>query len=211
MLDQEIARLENLLQSFLAFARPAKLERREIDLRTIVSQTVTLLAARAARRKIVVEYCPPALPVSLSADEAQLRQVTLNLLLNSLDAVPDAGTIWIEVGFRGVLPGNDLEDPPVRMAYLSVADNGRGVPPEARERIFEPFFSTKETGLGLGLAICQRIVELHDGSISATSRLGGGTIFTVMLPLKSGAAVEATPASAPENQLALAAEHLRNA
>ncbi len=203
VLDQEIARLENLLQSFLTFARPAKLERREIDLRTIVSQTITLLAARAARRKIAVDYRPPTAAVLLNADEAQLRQVTLNLLLNALDAVADAGKIWIEVGFRGVVPPGELDEPPARMAFLSVADNGRGVPAEARERIFEPFFSTKETGLGLGLAICQRIVELHDGSISATNRLGGGTIFTVLLPLKSDAPIDAAPLPQPMNQLAL--------
>jgi two-component system sensor histidine kinase HydH len=207
VLDQEIARLENLLQSFLTFARPAKLERREIDLRTIVSQTVTLLAARAARRKIVVDYRPPTESVLLSADEAQLRQVALNLLLNALDAIADAGKLWIEVGFRGVLPSGELDAPAVRMAYLSVADNGRGVSPEARERIFEPFFSTKETGLGLGLAICQRIVELHDGAISATNRLGGGTIFTVLLPLKSGSATAAARLPEPAPELAMSAIH----
>ncbi len=98
VLDEEMTRLQNLLQSFLNFARPAKLERREVDLRNVVSQTITVLAARAARRHISIEYRTPDRGIVLDADEAQLRQITLNLLLNALDAVADNGTIWIDIG-----------------------------------------------------------------------------------------------------------------
>ena len=198
VLDQEVARLENLLQSFLDFARPAQLERREVDLRPIVAQTVTILTARAARRKVSIEYRPPRQAVAISGDEVQLRQVALNLLLNALDATPDEGRIWIEVGLLSDAAGDDWREPPLdRTAFLTVADNGRGLPPGDPERIFEPFFSTKETGLGLGLAICQRIVESHGGSIAAAERAGGGTIFTVELPVKAADAntPRATPAT----------------
>jgi two-component system, NtrC family, sensor histidine kinase HydH len=186
VLDEEIARLQNLLQSFLTFARPAKLERSEVDLRLVISQTVTILAARAARRHVSIPCSLPGKPVLINADEAQLRQVVLNLLLNALDAVADNGTIWVELGSGSRLPPHEPDPPvPVQGIVLSVADNGRGLPDMDPERIFEPFFSTKETGLGLGLAICRRIVESHGGAIDVSRRPGGGAIFIVFLPATS--------------------------
>ena len=101
--------------------------------------------------------------------------MTLNLLLNALDAVADDGTIWIEVGAGKRASFNDEGKlNPMPGVFLSVADDGRGLPAADAERIFEPFFSTKETGLGLGLAICRRIVESHGGWIEAAKRSGGG-------------------------------------
>jgi two-component system sensor histidine kinase HydH len=197
VLDEELTRVQNLLQSFLNFARPAKLERREVDLRNIVSQTTTVLAARAARRHISIEYRPPQRPVILRADETQLRQIALNLLLNALDAVADEGTVWVEIvpGSR-LPPESPLGSEPIRGAFLCVADNGRGLPAKDRERIFEPFFSTKETGLGLGLAICQRIVESHGGTIEVSERPGGGTVFNVFLPVSAPDDASEPPAPA---------------
>ncbi len=211
VLDQEVVRLENLLQSFLDFARPAQLERRQVDLRPLVAQTVTILTARAARRKVSIGYRPPRQAVSLSGDEAQLRQVTLNLLLNALDATPDGGKIWIEVGLWSSAGEDDWREPAAdRRAFVKVADNGRGLPPGDPERIFEPFFSTKETGLGLGLAICRRIVESHGGTIAAAARVGGGTVFTIELPLN--AADIAPPIGvAGDDRLALPVERASHA
>ena len=183
VLDEEMTRLQNLLQSFLNFARPAKLERRDVDLRNIVSQTVTVLAARAARRHISIEYRTPDRAIILGADEAQLRQITLNLLLNALDAVADNGTIWIQIGAGSRIAADGFANQePARGGFLCVADNGRGLPSKDRDRIFEPFFSTKETGLGLGLAICHRIVESHGGTIEVAARPGGGAVFNVFIP-----------------------------
>ncbi len=183
VLGEEMTRLQNLLQSFLNFAKPAKLERRDVDLRNVVSQTVTVLAARAARRHIAIEFRPPNRAVMLCADEGQLRQITLNLLLNALDAVADEGTVWIETGAgKRLVREADGSECLVRGAYLCVADNGRGLPAKDRERIFEPFFSTKETGLGLGLAIVRRIVDSHGGLIDVKARPGGGTMFNIFLP-----------------------------
>jgi two-component system sensor histidine kinase HydH len=212
VLDEEISRLQDLLQSFLNFARPAKLERREVDLRLIVSQTVTVLAARAARRHVSIQSVTPEFAVRLSADEAQLRQVTLNLLLNALDAVADDGTIWIEVGAGKRASFNDEGKlNPIPGVFLSVADNGRGLPAADAERIFEPFFSTKETGLGLGLAICRRIVESHGGWIEASKRSGGGALFMVFLPAKLPDAAESAPPTAGEGALAIQSEEATHA
>jgi signal transduction histidine kinase len=194
VLDEEIARLQNLLQSFLTFARPAKLERSEVDLRRIISQTVTIVSARAARRHVTISSCMPKKPLLINGDEAQLRQVVLNLLLNALDAVADKGTIWVEVGLGSRLPPHEPDGAlPVQGIFLSIADNGRGLPETDPERIFEPFFSTKETGLGLGLAICRRIVESHGGAIDASPRPAGGAVFIVFLPATTLAGAPAPP------------------
>ncbi len=194
VLDEEITRLQNLLQSFLTFARPAKLERSEVDLRLVISQTVTILTARAARRHVSISCCMPKKPLLINADEAQLRQVVLNLLLNALDAVSDNGTIWVELGSGSRLPPHALNGAgPEQGVFLSIADNGRGLPEADVERLFEPFFSTKETGLGLGLAICRRIVESHGGAIDASPRPGSGAVFIVFLPATSQAGGPAPP------------------
>ena len=89
----------------------------------------------------------------------------------------------MELGSGSRLPPHALNgDGPEQGVFLSVADNGRGLPETDPGRIFEPFFSTKETGLGLGLAICRRIVESHGGAIDAAPRAGGGAVFIVFLP-----------------------------
>jgi signal transduction histidine kinase len=171
VLEEEISRMEGLVQSFLQFARPPKLERREADLKLLVGQAVRLVTVRAAQRDIRIESALPDGPVLFPVDSGQFGQVLLNLLLNALDAVPSGGLIRVAL----------LRDPggPVR---LEVSDSGCGLPNELGGRIFAPFVTTKETGLGLGLSICKRIVEAHGGTISAANRPEGGAVFTLTIP-----------------------------
>jgi signal transduction histidine kinase len=117
-------------------------------------------------------------PVIANADPNQLRQVLLNLLFNALDAQPRGGEVRISARF-------DRANPSDPQLVLTVADNGSGLPQSVGERIFEPFFSTKESGLGLGLSICRRIVESHGGTLTAANRLTGGAIFTLRFPTRS--------------------------
>ena len=185
VLNEEIVRLETLLQTFMDFARPAQLEKQEADLASIARQTVDLLSGKAERRNVTIDCRSSEEQLTVEADAAQLRQVVLNLLLNALDAVPNGGKVWVEAirdnGGRGD-PETDGESQP--HVCLRVADNGRGLPKEERNRLFEPFFSTKETGVGLGLAICQRIIHAHGGELAANDREGGGAVFEVILPFK---------------------------
>ncbi len=180
VLEQEISRLERSIQMFLDFARPPTLEKRTFELREILEQIVQLLEARAQRQAVRIERRFPDEPLLLQADVGQIRQVLLNLLLNALDAVPHGGKITLELRREG-------ED----WLALSVADSGCGLPAGLGAQIFEPFVSTKETGLGLGLSICKRIVEAHEGEIQAANRPEGGAVFTVRLPC-----AVPTPASA---------------
>ncbi|MHB1422023.1 MAG: sensor histidine kinase [Gemmataceae bacterium] len=171
VLEQEISRLERSIQMFLDFARPPRIEKRTFEARDVLSQIVQLLAARAERQGVRLERRFPDEPALILADVGQVRQVVLNLLLNALDAVSRGGTISMELRKEG---DNWLA--------LSVADTGCGLSAGLGARIFEPFVSTKEAGLGLGLSICKRIVEAHEGEIRADNRPEGGAVFTVRLP-----------------------------
>jgi signal transduction histidine kinase len=180
VLEQEISRLERSIQTFLDFARPPRLEKRTFDLAEAAQQVIELLSARAARQGVRIDYQGPGGPVLIQADAGQVRQVILNLLLNALDAVPRGGVIRLEIDSPAASAEVDG-----RWLTLRVSDTGSGLPAELGRRIFEPFVSTKETGLGLGLSICQRIVEAHEGKIEAANRPEGGAVFTVRLPPSS--------------------------
>jgi signal transduction histidine kinase len=180
VLEEEMTRLEHLIQTFLDYARPPLLERRSFEAREVVQQVVSLVSARAGQRGVNIECALPEQPVELLADVGQFRQVLLNLLLNALDATEEGGTVWLEVATEARLERAAAR--PGKWFILRVADTGHGLPPALGQRIFEPFVSTKETGLGLGLSICKRLVEAHGGEITAADRPGGGAIFTVRLP-----------------------------
>jgi signal transduction histidine kinase len=171
ILEEEISRLEGLVQSFVQFARPPKVERRDVDLRRLIEQAVRLTTARAAQRSIRIECRLPEEPLRFPVDSGQFGQVLLNLLLNAVDAVPSGGTVWVELAREA--------DGRLR---LEVSDNGCGLPADLGSRIFAPFVTTKETGLGLGLSISKRIVEAHGGTIDACNRPEGGAAFTIHLP-----------------------------
>jgi signal transduction histidine kinase len=170
--------LEQLIQSFLDFARPPLLERRSIDVRTLVEQTLAFVSARAAAAGVRIDF-EAAEPVWAAVDAGQFRQVLLNLVLNALDAMSQGGAITVK------LAADSLGDRPGWL-MLQVADTGCGLPEDLGERIFDPFTTTRETGLGLGLSICKRIAAAHGGTITGANRPEGGAVFTLRLPITSG-------------------------
>jgi two-component system, NtrC family, sensor histidine kinase HydH len=172
VLDDEMTRLEHLIQTFLDFARPPQMEKQCFELCQVLSKTADLVSGRAERQGVHLKCELSDLPVMIEADLGQIRQVILNLLLNALDAMPQGGVLWL----RLATPSPD------GWLQVQVADTGYGLPAALGQRVFEPFVSTKETGIGLGLSICKRIVEAHGGAITAADRPGGGALFTVRLP-----------------------------
>jgi signal transduction histidine kinase len=146
----------------------------------ILTELVSLLAARAEQQGVRLECRWPEQPVLIQADVGQVRQVVLNLLLNALDATAHGGTVVVEMAVSG-RPSEENGEAD-RWLTLRVSDTGGGLPADLGQRIFEPFVSTKETGLGLGLPICKRIVEAHEGKINAANHPGGGAVFTIQLP-----------------------------
>lgn len=175
VIDEELTRLDSTLQSFLDFARPPRLERRDIDLRDVVRRTIVLVNPRAERQSVQIDVALPPEPLVVAADPEQLRQVLLNLLLNSLDAVGANGRIEVAASL-------DLSS---RQAIIQVVDTGPGIPETIRSTLFDPFVSSKPSGTGLGLTICRRIIENHGGTITADNRPGSGARFRIQLPTES--------------------------
>jgi signal transduction histidine kinase len=140
-----------------------------VDLLDVVRAVAGLIRGRAERQKVSVGLEVPGRPVTLTADAGQLRQVLLNLCLNALDAMPSGGELHLRVRAPAAGP-----------VTIEVADTGPGVAPSMMPRLFVPFASTKDTGLGLGLPISKRIVEDHGGAITASN--GRGATFSVTLP-----------------------------
>ncbi|SFH95753.1 sensor histidine kinase [Planctomicrobium piriforme] len=178
VLDEEIRRMEGLVQEFLDFAKPQPLQKKRIDLLMVVRQALELVAARASVQHVELVGHMPDQPVEVDADPLRLRQVLLNLLLNSLDVQPEGGRIEVEVK----LPRRSTEMSSPETVIIHVTDSGPGIPEELQARIFEPFVSTKETGTGLGLTICERIISDHGGTLEAANRPQGGAQFEIRLP-----------------------------
>jgi len=166
---RESERLELLVRDFLSFARPKQTELKALVLAPLVEEVLEVFApaASAARLTVVRELDPAA---KVRGDESQLRQVLWNLLRNAADAASGGGEVRVRVQSAG------------EEVHLEVRDTGVGISTEDRRRIFEPFFSTKERGSGLGLATVHRIIEAHAGRIELESESGRGSIFTVILP-----------------------------
>jgi two-component system sensor histidine kinase HydH len=183
VLEEEIVRLEAIVSGFLDFARPPRLDPRPVDLLELAGQVAAGLQPRADLQGVEIVVEQPVEPVVANADPNQLRQVLLNLLINALDVQPRGGEVRVAAEIVGELPN----EPQV---VLTVMDSGTGLPEGVGERIFEPFVSTKESGLGLGLSICRRIVEAHGGTLTAANRLTGGAIFTIRFPTRLSAALQ---------------------
>jgi signal transduction histidine kinase len=174
IIEHEIRRMEACIQSFLDFARPPSAERRRTDLLPVVCRSVALLEGRARRQHVTLKTDLPAGPVELLIDGEQIHQVLVNLMLNALDAMPQGGELRLEVRRR--------DDPPRLQVRLH--DTGPGIAAPILARLFEPFVSGKETGLGLGLSICRRLLEAHGGRITGENDPAGGAVFTFTLPVE---------------------------
>jgi signal transduction histidine kinase len=169
----ELTRLENIVKRFLRLASPSALEVEPVRLEDVVSHVCKLLGPEAANHQIdLIAQVDPALPV-LNADGVQLTQALLNLLINALQAVKEHGRVEVRVQQR----------PEERAVVLEVQDTGPGIPSEKLGSVFEPYFTTKEEGSGLGLWIAQQIALAHSGNLEAQNSPQGGAIFRLRLPL----------------------------
>jgi len=169
---REVDRLNRVITELLDFARPKEPHRESHNLQEILEQTLKVLEPELARRNIGVEKKLDASLPRILADRDQLSQAFLNLMLNALESMEGEGKLRIS-----------LESEGASALTISIADTGKGIPPEDLERVFEPFFSTKRKGTGLGLAIVHQIVENHKGQIRVESREGEGTTFRITLPI----------------------------
>jgi signal transduction histidine kinase len=185
----EVGRLEELVQQFMTLAKPTSIVREPVDLVALVHDAVTSLSASAHARRITVRTEVRVEPLIVKGDETRLRQALMNLLLNALDAAPVGGQVGARLGLHQASREQAGE------AYVTIWNSGSYIPPDQRERVFEPFFTSKTEGTGLGLAICHTIAEEHAGRITLESDREHGTSFTLRLPVQ--AAVRAFAATQP--------------
>lgn len=197
-LQTECQRLVDVANDFLRFARIKDLTLVPADLSRVVEEMLDFFGPTARAANIDLRsYVPPDLPlVALDCD--LFKQALLNLLLNAEQAMPHGGQVTIEASVEEAAP-EDPSAPRRPVVCLSLIDTGPGMSAEVREKIFRPFFSTKQGGSGLGLPTCRRIIEAHGGTIEVQSELGRGSKFTIRLPALAPAA--ATPATSPVKEV----------
>jgi len=181
-------RAADLTKQLLAFSRRQPLRPVLVDLNRLIQGLVKLLR-RLLPENIVVDVIPGHNLSSVNADPTQLEQVLVNLCVNARDAMERGGRLTIETE-NVVVNGRYRETHPWarpgRYVLLSITDTGVGMTDAVRERAFEPFFSTKTDGLGMGLAISRTIIEAHGGTLSAVGGDGRGATFVFTLPVASG-------------------------
>jgi signal transduction histidine kinase len=170
LIREEVRRLETFLGDLRDFTRPAQPVMTEVNLNQVIQEVEKLLETEAKKRGIeIVEDLDSRLP-PVSADPNQMKQVLLNLMKNALEAMDGGGRLVLKSGAEE------------EMVWFSVTDTGVGMSPEVLAKIFNPFFTTKDKGTGLGLAVIHKIVTDHHGSILVESTPGQGSTFVVKLP-----------------------------
>ncbi|HEY3761482.1 MAG TPA: ATP-binding protein [Verrucomicrobiae bacterium] len=167
----EISRLDYIITQFLGAIRPAPLQLKITSLNGVVEKTLDLLEPELENRGIIIKRKLARQLTGTPIDASQMQQVLVNLIKNASQAMTTGGTLMLQTG--------ESDDD----VWVSVTDTGQGIPSEQIAHIFEPFYTTKKKGTGLGLMIVQRIVRLHGGRIEVDSRVGNGTTFRIWLPL----------------------------
>jgi signal transduction histidine kinase len=173
-IKDEIARLKHLVSDLLNYGRPAQLAVRTIDMRELIDEMIALVRPQADAQNVslTVEESPDTAVVL--GDRERLKSCLSNITINALQAMPAGGNLTTKVqGVNGFVE-------------VEIRDTGVGISQEAISKIFEPYFSTKQSGFGLGLAVTKKIVEEHQGTIEVTSDVGQGTAFRVKLPAAVG-------------------------
>lgn len=170
--DQRASEVIRRLRSVL---RKTPFEIRNLELNDTVWEAIGLAAAVAEGRRIALTFLPAATDLSIKGDPVQMQQVILNLIINAMDAISDAEMKKREVSVATIRAGNHAE--------IRIADTGPGIAAGDLANVFNPFFTTKPQGMGMGLAIAKTIVEAHHGTMAAENLLSGGALFTVRLPI----------------------------
>ncbi|HJQ69507.1 MAG TPA: ATP-binding protein [Blastocatellia bacterium] len=169
-IKDEIARLKHLVNDLLNYGRPAQLAVETVDVRKLVSETMSLVRPQADEQGVSISVQEPGQPAEVVGDRERLKSCLSNIAINALQAMPNGGRLATRVAQSN--------------GYIEIdmTDTGVGISEESIGKVFEPYFSTKQAGFGLGLAVTRKIVEEHKGSIEVKSEINRGTTFTVRLP-----------------------------
>jgi signal transduction histidine kinase len=178
-IEQEVQRCSRIIRNLLDFSRQTPPQLRRVDMAQVIEEALLVLGHQASLQNIeVVKDYSPDTP-NIEADFDQMRQVLNNLFTNSVQAMEEGGKITLR------LSKGDLSDLPgaENVLKVEIRDTGHGIPPENMEKLFTPFFTTKEkgSGVGLGLAVVYGIIQRHNGRIEVSSKVNEGTAFTIYL------------------------------
>jgi signal transduction histidine kinase len=171
IIDNEISRINEIIEEFVKYARFPTPNFKENDINRILTNIAEMITQNAQESEITIEVLPDQTIGMLQVDEKMMIQALLNLCMNAIQAMPYGGSLRLASKREGAC------------TKILIGDTGEGIAAEDLERIFDPFFTKKDGGLGFGLAIVQRIVENHKGSISCRSEVGKGTVFEIILPV----------------------------
>jgi signal transduction histidine kinase len=171
-IQDEVKRLNRLVEDFLSFARPNPAHKSFVDINQVINRIVTLIPLPEFKEKDITLSVKLAQGIpEVNVDEHQIYQALVNIFNNAIQAISQQGEITIKTEQRqnGIL--------------IAVVDTGAGISDEEKEKVFEPFFTKKQSGTGLGLAVVKKIIDNHKGTITITDRKGGGTVFSLWLPV----------------------------
>jgi len=169
VLSSEVRRLDRVVKTFLDFSRPLEVRLTEVDLASLAREVAVLMTPQARVAGIELTFDEPGEPALMRGDADLLKQAVLNLVTNANEAMKNGGRLRLSVSREG------------DSVALQVADNGPGIPPEVRDKVFQLYFTTKERGSGIGLALTFRAVQLHNGTVDFVSD-SGGTTFRLQFP-----------------------------
>ncbi|MDY7033939.1 MAG: GAF domain-containing protein [Thermodesulfobacteriota bacterium] len=172
VIESELDRMNRIVTQFLDYAREEKPKRHEVNIGQLLDSTLLLVEHRLSQQRIRVNKSFQSLP-TINGDPERITQLFLNILLNAIDAMGDGGQLQLS---------SETDE---KLATVKIKDTGPGIPDSIRDKVFQAFVTTKEKGLGLGLAIAQRIVQDHRGKIEMETGQNNGTTFTIHLPIKT--------------------------
>ncbi|OGB99511.1 MAG: hypothetical protein A3G35_18830 [candidate division NC10 bacterium RIFCSPLOWO2_12_FULL_66_18] len=186
VVPRELERVQGVIEDMMELARPAALNLEPTNLNEVLTQALELYEEQAATQGVkVAREFDPDLPFC-NADRKRLHRCFSNLLANAIQAMAKGGDLAVHTSLVSDVPAAASPSagaPPDAMIRVTIADTGQGIQPDRLSSIFDPFYTTKEKGLGLGMAITHRIVEDHTGTIDVQSQVGLGTTFTIHLPV----------------------------
>ena len=174
VISEEIRHIDTILQNFLEFSRPPKLKIQQISPSMIVDLVIQLLGHRLKSYDVTIKVVRKQLLPEIEADPEQLKEVLVNLVINACESMNGGGMIEIDEKEEFIKSLGHV-------VILKISDNGPGIPASIKDKIFQPFFTTKEEGTGLGLSIVERIIKEHGGTIEVLSKNGQGASFIITL------------------------------
>jgi PAS domain S-box-containing protein len=172
---EQCARAKDIIHSFLMFSRPGKGEAKEVDIKDILEEVIKLIEHQFSLDNIKITRNYYRAPLIVKVDNKRMQEVFMNLLRNAKDAISRGGDIVVSTAKEG------------NFINVEIKDTGAGISEENLKKLFQPFFTTKEVGVGLGVLVCNAIIQAYGGSIRYASKVGVGTAVTIILPLERGA------------------------